>query len=563
MLKRTVLLVSSLVKTSASSNFLPESYRDRLLNDLLGTEVESLVREELPTTMGHDLVQLREGFLKSIERSDLASSEEVARMMNSEMHLLASLTAKRNPFSRFSADIKVAIKKYIASMYEDCFKGRLPSAYTGPTVTVRDLQIRKTSDYANHMRSTVPDLDILGVVPDEGIMGFGSWSSISGGTLVRSFPREFVDIERRCSLNFTDKKTRVDFFPANRIIVVQDRDEKTQEFMLNRKYLFTVYVGDHPGRTFYAGNLAHFWIGPDGNLRSRSNEFRANGRNLGFIFEDERYGHSVPPKDTYLRVFSDSGDLIDSILLEKEIHDQVLFANGYAFEQSLDDFVNFLKGKFAGIKVHRSNDSDKLILRSPQPENLLIFLSGNKWVQKSLAERYPPTVSDLTELDSHSTNPVIEAAEAIFNRETLAALAESGGIYMSASKSVYVSRYNAAKLQYLSDIVQVFVDSDRLDELWQEDGLLGKITLKEFIERSQISRIELVGRMLSGEPEGLKEFLNHVRKDYKMHRWIVFNDRRKAFEILHLDSKKARGLPSIADVTDIETLERLLESTAA
>ena len=559
MLKRTVLLVSSLVITSASSNFLPESYRDRLVELLVGTEVESLIREELP--MGHDLVQLRDAFLKSIEWLDLASSEEVARVISSERHLLASLTAKRNPFSRFSDDIKVGIKKYIASMYEDCFKGRVPSAYTGPTVTVRDLQIRKTSDFANQMRSTVPDLEILGIVPNEGFEGFG-WSYFRGGTLVRSFLGEFVDIERRCSLRFTENKTSVDFFPENRTLVVQDLDEETFEFIRNRKYLFTVYVGDHPGRTFYADRFAHFWIGPDGNLRSRSDDYRANGSNLGYIFNGQRYGIHLPPKDTYLRVFSDSGDLIDTILLEEEIHDQVLFENGYTFYRSSEDFDKYLKGKFPEFIAQY--DSDKFRLIGPEVDNPVILVSGKKWIQRPFSEKYPndlPTFSH--ETDWVSWSPLVEAAEAIFHPQELAVLAESGGIYMSSTKSVYVSRYNAAKLQYLSDIVQVFVDSDRLDEIWQEDGLLGKITLKEFTERSQISRIEVVAQMLRGKPEGLKEFLNHVLKDYNMHPWTVFNDREKAFQMIHLDGRKARGLRAIADVTDIDTLERLLEATSA
>ena len=55
------------------------------------------------------------------------------------------------------------------------------------------------------------------------------------------------------------------------------------------------------------------------------------------------------------------------------------------------------------------------------------------------------------------------------------------------------------KLNILSNEVQAFLHSDILDKLWLADGLLGKISLKAAVLKSQMSRIEFVSEMLQGD----------------------------------------------------------------
>ena len=557
-----LLVASSLLIASASTNFLPDSFRARLLDVLIGTEVDGLIQEELKAgsyLTVDDLDQIRDDFMKSIERSDMFSSGKAARLMSSERHLLGFLSVKRNPFTEFISEIKAAIKKYLATKYEDCFMGRLPSLYKGPTETVRDLNIRKTSDYADHMRSIIPDLEVLGVVPDEGIMGFGEKTSFRGGNLKRTFLRDFVDIERRCSLRFSDNTIRSHFFPEIRALV-QEHEITTSELQRIRQYPYTVYVGDSASQSFSTSRFAHFWVGPDGNLRCRSEEYIANGRNLSFIDEYQKMVYPLPPTEIYLRVFSASGNVIDRIHLEGDIHDQVLFDHGYKFPSQSDDFAQLLRLKFADTTVHLGYDSDRLLVFTPKILNQIILVSGTQWIQTPFSYKYTYDILPRPFFCwDAKKDRLTEAAQVVFKPQQLALLAETGGIYVSDTKSVYVSRLDAAKLMYVSYKVQVFVDSDKLDQIWLEDAILGSIALSSLT--SQISRIDLVGQMLSGKPQGLKQFLNHVLKGYHLDRRTVFDNKDKALKVLQLNRSEIPDLKSIADVTDIDFVERIVEST--
>ena len=546
MLRTVIVVASSLLITSSSTNFLPESYRARLLDALLDDSVDALIREELLSGVNAMLVddpvsKVRIDFLKSIEWSELVGSEGVAALMNSKRHLMAHLNIKRNPFSIFSPEIKAAIRKYLKTKYEDCFMGRIPSGFMNETVTVRDLQIRKTSDSATQISSMFPDIEVLGVLPNEVVREL--W--YESGHLFRYYPREFVDLERRCSLRFSRDKD-VHFLPEIRTLVARD-----EERLRDRKYLYTVYIGDHPAQSFYTGQFAKFWVGIDGHLRCRSQEYRSDRLNPLSSLDDR-------PEDIYLRVFSSSGVIIDTILLQDAVHDQVLFEHGYKFpSNALAEFF-----KLKNTAVRSDLYSDKVFIYGLGSD--IILASGRRLIEGPFEEKFPSKALKRMLRQNWMTQYVDrleEAAEVIFKPEQLAMLIENGGIYMTKTQSVYVSRFDAFKLKYVSGRVQVFVESKILEKIWQTDGLLGKISLNDFIEHSRKSRLELVGEMLLGKPEETKLFFNHVLKGRYLGRQTVFNDRKKALDILHIDTNKFYNIPSIADVPDIESLKRIVDST--
>ena len=115
---------------AASSSFLPGAYRTRLAETLLAEEIDGLIKGDLDDLVRH----VTEDFKRSFEWSEYASSEGITSLFESKRHLLAASTSKRNPLSEFNSGIKVTLKKYLASKYEDCFMGRLPSAFTGLSV---------------------------------------------------------------------------------------------------------------------------------------------------------------------------------------------------------------------------------------------------------------------------------------------------------------------------------------------------------------------------------------------------------------------------------------------
>ena len=494
MLRSVLLFAISAFTRAASSSFLPGAYRTRLAETLLGQEVDGLIKEDLD-----DLVRyVREDFKRSFEWSEYASSEGLTDLFESERHLLGSLSTKRNPFSEFNSGIKVTLKKYLASKYEDCFMGRLPSLFKGPTETVRDLNIRKTSDYADHMRSIIPDLEVLGVVPDEEL----------------SLRSSYVDIERRCLLRFPEETF---FFPEIRALVQHTRQ--------GTDYAYKVYIGDSPVQIFKDSEPAEFWVGPDGRLRYLTRDVKMYDTVWTFS-RGSRSSRQQLVRLSRLRVFSETGDDFDSIDFDG---DDMLLEHDYS---KSNDFVQLLKENFPKATIVSAYD-EKVCL-STQSE--IVIVSGKQWTKTRLLIN--EMVGDQVDFDRPNFRRL--------NTER--------------------------KLHILSNEVQAFLHSDVLDKLWLADGLLGKISLKAAVLKSQMSRLEFVNEMLQGDDDCGNPLLTLVFDRVSRPRWrsgkserpwtpfnIRFEDVSKAFRLVGLDARK--DIPSIKNVDDFDILSRIVQST--